>query len=109
MSDAADTARIIGRLLIPDNQRLTPGEAPDVEVIRRRTWRGQAGWAEGPGLCRDCAFWNGAGNWITKPKHARACEKFASLMGFRGPRVPGDARSCRFFKPNKTKLERRAL
>jgi hypothetical protein len=77
------------------NPILTPVESPAVERIRRRTYRGQAGWAQGPEQCHHCVFWDDLGR--KKSTQARACRKFNQLMGAIGPRVPASALACRFF------------
>jgi hypothetical protein len=109
MLNGAATGRGASRLLIPDNAHLTAGELPHLELIRRRTWAGQASWATGPHYCGNCAFWNDAGGKHGKSKQARACAEYLKLMGRRGPRVPADALACRFFQLNGEERQRREL
>jgi hypothetical protein len=78
---------------------MTAAEPTAIERIRRRTFCGQASWAEGPQHCGVCTFWNDVGRAKSRSTQERACQKFDQLMGRTGPRVPGHALACRFFRP----------
>jgi hypothetical protein len=87
------------RIRLVASTKLTAAEPASIEQVRRRTFCGQAGWAEGPQLCGKCVFWNDVGRRQSKSTHERACHKFRQLTGRIGPRVPASALACRFFSP----------
>jgi hypothetical protein len=72
----------------------------------KRTHAGQASWATGDNWCFECVFWNGCGRQTSARE--RACQKYHDLMRLgpnrAGPRVPGTARSCKYFEPREAKL-----
>jgi hypothetical protein len=83
-------------LLIDPLKNLTDAEAPDLEVVRRRTHAGQASWAVGPRRCFECVYWTQTG--FSLSSKARTCSKYSELMNRkRGPRVPAGAFACKFF------------
>jgi hypothetical protein len=65
------------------------------------THAGQPHWAgTGPAhtYCKECAFWKKEGR-----ERNHRCSRYSELMqGRRGPAVPGDAASCKYFQRSKS-------
>jgi hypothetical protein len=78
------------------NKYLTDVESPEIEQVRRATYRGQAAWAIGPQTCGDCKFWDDLG--LSQRRRERRCRKYFQMMDAKGPPVPGTAPACRYFK-----------
>jgi hypothetical protein len=88
-----------GIRLLASTVPLTAAEPASIEQMRRRTFCGQASWAEGPQRCSMCVYWDDVGRGRSKSTRERACHKFRQLTGRTGPRVPANALACRFFSP----------
>jgi alpha-glutamyl/putrescinyl thymine pyrophosphorylase clade 1 len=95
----ADDGEAAPKLVGRRNEHLTAAEAHELDIVRRRTYRGQASWAIGPYRCRECIYWNDVGGHH-RLSPTRTCAKYYELMNrTRGAAVPASAFSCRFFKP----------